>query len=108
MGLMLVAVLFNSPSFSQEAENNSQVIQAFSATEHPQGEHVTVSDREKRQVMFFLGVPLLVFILIAGGLGIAMGIYGKPVFVAHMIFAGLSITLAVAHAIVGLVWFYPF
>ena len=59
-------------------------------------------------VMFVLGVPLLFLLLTTGVLGIAMGVYGKPVFVAHMVCAGLSMTLAVAHAIVGLVWFYPF
>jgi len=25
-----------------------------------------------------------------------------------MVFAGLSLTLALAHAVVGTVWFYPF
>jgi hypothetical protein len=58
--------------------------------------------------MFLLGVPLLIFLLITGVLGIAMGVYGKQVFVPHMVFAGLTVTLAVVHAIVGLVWFYPF
>jgi hypothetical protein len=58
--------------------------------------------------MFLLGVALLTLVLITGGLGIAMGVYGKQVFVAHMIFAGLSMTLAIAHAIVGIVWFYPY
>jgi len=47
-------------------------------------------------------------LLVTGGLGVAMGVYGKQVFVAHMICAGLSMTLAIAHAIVGIVWFYPF
>jgi len=26
----------------------------------------------------------------------------------HMIFAGLTVTLAIAHLVTGLVWFYPF
>lgn len=58
--------------------------------------------------MFLLGVPLLILLLITGALGIAMGIYGKQVFVLHMIFAGLTVTLAFVHAIVGVIWFYPF
>jgi hypothetical protein len=37
-----------------------------------------------------------------------MGVYGKQVFVAHMITAGLSVTLAIAHAVAALVWFNPF
>ena len=58
--------------------------------------------------MFVMGVPLLILLLVTGALGIAMGVYGKQVFVAHMVFAGLTMTLALAHAVVGIVWFYPF
>jgi len=36
-----------------------------------------------------------------------MVVFAKPVFVAHMIFAGFSLTLAIAHAIVAIVWFFP-
>ena len=64
--------------------------------------------QKKHLTMFLLGVPLLILLLITGALGIAMGIYGKQVFVLHMISAGLTITLAFAHAIVGVIWFYPF
>jgi len=46
--------------------------------------------------------------LTTGGLGVAMVVYGKQVFVIHMIFAGLTMTLAVIHAIVGMVWFFPY
>lgn len=64
--------------------------------------------QKKHLTMFLLGVPLLILLLITGALGIAMGIYGKQVFVLHMISAGLTITLAFVHAIVGVIWFYPF
>jgi hypothetical protein len=37
-----------------------------------------------------------------------MALYGKRVFVAHMIFAGFSVTLAIVHSIVAVVWFFPF
>jgi len=67
-----------------------------------------ISDKTKQRIMFLLGVSLLILVLITGGLGLAMGLYGKPVFVAHMVSAALSVTLAIVHAIVGLVWFYPF
>ena len=59
-------------------------------------------------VMFFLGVPLLILLIATVTLGIAMGVYGKQVFLPHMICAGLSMTLALGHAVVGIVWFYPF
>ena len=64
--------------------------------------------QKKHLTMFLLGAPLLILLLITGALGIAMGIYGKQVFVLHMISAGLTITLAFVHAIVGVIWFYPF
>ena len=93
---------------SQTGENSAQILQAFNR-QHREAEHAkSITDKDKQRIMFLLGVVLITLVLITGGLGIAMGLYGKPVFVAHMVFAGLSITLAIVHAIVGLVWFYPF
>jgi hypothetical protein len=66
------------------------------------------TDLSRRWVMFGLGLPLLLLLLITAALGVAMGVYGKQVFLAHMICAGLTVTLAVVHVIVGLVWFRPF
>lgn len=85
-----------------------QILQAFNK-QHSDAEHAkSITDKDKQKVMFLLGVLLFTLVVITGGLGIAMGVYGKPVFVAHMVAAGLSITLGIAHAIVGIVWFYPF
>lgn len=81
---------------------------AFNRAEVKASEIVAISDQKKRIVMFLMGVPLLLFIVITAVLGIALGVYGKRVYVPHMIFAGLSVTLAIAHAVVGIVWFYPF
>lgn len=63
--------------------------------------------RTKHQILFLMGITLLVSILTTVGLGIAMAVYGKQVFVPHMLFAGLSATLAIVHAVVAIVWFYP-
>ena len=63
--------------------------------------------RTKHQILFLMGITLLVCILTTGGLGIAMAVYGKQVFIPHMLFAGLSATLAIVHAVVAIVWFYP-
>jgi hypothetical protein len=93
---------------SQTGDNSAQILQAFNR-QHRDAEHAkSITDKDKQRIMFLLGVVLITLVLITGGLGIAMGLYGKPVFVAHMVFAGLSVTLAIVHAIVGLVWFYPF
>ena len=109
--LMCIAmVLLGNPIYAQEekAHSDEQIIQAFTSQETKDSELITINDQRKRLVMFVLGVPLLILVLVTGALGVAMGIYGKPVFVAHMICAGLSMTLALGHAIVGLVWFFPF
>ena len=113
-GIILVAllsILSVLPAHAEEtnqANDSAQILQAFNR-QHREAEHAkSITDKDKQRVMFLLGVVLITLVLITGGLGIAMGLYGKPVFVAHMIFAGLSMTLAVAHAIVGIVWFYPF
>jgi len=40
--------------------------------------------------------------------GIAVAAFGKPLFLVHMILAGLTVTVALVHVIVGVVWFFPF
>lgn len=92
----------------QAEENSAQVLQAFSQGDAKESEIVSIDDKTKRIVMFSMGVPLLILLLVTGALGIAMGIYGKEVFAVHMVCAGLSISLAIAHAVTGIVWFYPF
>lgn len=93
---------------SADEQNDSSVIQSFVSREVEESDIVAIEDETKRLVMFFMGVPLLLLLIATVALGIAMVIYGKQVFVAHMICAGLSLTLAMAHAVVGLVWFFPF
>ncbi len=98
----------SSKENSIDEQNNSSVMQAFTSTEVKDSEIVAIEDETKRLVMFFLGVPLLIMLIATVALGVAMGIYGKQVFLPHMICAGLSMTLALGHAVVGIVWFYPF
>jgi hypothetical protein len=64
--------------------------------------------KKKQEIMFVMGIPLLIMLIATAVLGIAMGVFGKKVFVAHLVIASLSLCLAVVHAIVGLVWFFPF
>jgi len=107
--VFVVALISNTVLAQNEShQSENQVMQAFTSQEVKDSDIITIDDKQKRVVMFFLGVPLLILLFITGALGIAMGIFGKPVFVAHMVCAGLSMTLALGHAIVGVVWFYPF
>ncbi len=112
--LILVAAMLIMPVQTVSAEETSptgesaKILQEFNK-QHMEVEHAkAISDKTKQRIMFLLGVALLTLVLITGGLGLAMGLFGKQVFVAHMVFAALSVTLAIVHAIVGLVWFYPF
>lgn len=112
--IILAATLSILSMFPAHAEDvsqsgdSAQILQAFNQQHKNDIREKAISQKEKQQIMFLLGVALITLVLITGGLGLAMGIYGKQVFVAHMVFAGLSVTLAIVHAIVGLVWFYPF
>jgi len=109
--VMWLAGMSMNAAYAREAapvDDSAQIMQAFDK-QHQEVEHAkSITDKDKQRIMFLLGITLLVLLLTAGGLGIAMGVYGKQVFVPHMIFASLSLTLAVVHAIVGIVWFYPF
>lgn len=96
------------PPSPAASDSTGDVLNAFNKDQGKPSEIVSIPDKKKYLIMFSMGVPLLIFILITAGLGIAMGMYGKPVYVPHMICAGLSVTLAIAHAVVGIVWFYPF
>ncbi len=107
--LLLVGAISTSQAVDNPSRGESaKVMEAF----EQQASQIKIDRpstiQKKHLTMFLLGVPLLILLLITGALGIAMGVYGKQVFVLHMISAGLTITLAFVHAIVGVIWFYPF
>lgn len=112
--LMLSAVFLLSPSLTHAAEepaptsDGSQVMQGFVEQEDAQRKASEISTKERHQILFIMGVTLLILLFITGGLGITMAVTGKSLFLPHMIFAGLSMTLALAHSIVAVVWFFPF
>ena len=108
VAMLCPPLLLAAQSEGQADEQNSKVLQAFVSKEKKTSDIVTVDDKTKRIVMFSMGVPLLILLLATAALGVAMGVYGKPVFLAHLICAALSLTLAMAHAVAGIVWFYPF
>lgn len=91
-----------------QAGNSVQLMESFAKQATKVEDANVFSDHKKHVIMFLMGVPLLILILITGALGVAMVVYGKQVFTMHMIFAGLTVTLALAHVVTGLVWFYPF
>jgi hypothetical protein len=112
LGLTLWLLIFTAPSVqaadSPPSGDSVQMMEAFSRDATQAEDSNVLKDHKKHVIMFLMGVPLLILILITGALGIAMAVFGKQVFMLHMIFAGLSVTLALAHVVTGLVWFYPF
>lgn len=91
------------------AANGVSVLEAFSRQQEQRANQASeLTDHGKRVIMFALAVPLFLLLLITAGLGIATGVYGKRLFIPHMVCAGLTMTLAIAHVIAGVVWFYPF
>ncbi len=110
---MLLVVMCSSMNLAHAEEistgdDSAHILQAFNKQHRDEEHEKSIPQKEKQQIMFLMGVVLFVLVLITGALGLAMGLYGKQVYVQHMLFAGLSVSMAIAHAIVGLVWFYPF
>jgi len=85
-----------------------QIMEAFDRNATRIDDANVLNDHKKHVIMFLMGVPLLILVLLTGALGIAMVVFNKQVFMLHMICAGLTVTLALAHLVTGLVWFYPF
>jgi len=98
------------PAYAAEkaavGDNSGQVMEEFNKADSERAAR-DIGNHKKQQIMFVMGITLLIFIITTVSLGVAMVVFAKPVFVAHMIFAGFSLTLAIAHAVVAIVWFFP-
>ena len=90
------------------SDGDRGVMEGFRRDEIVLGKAVKISDQRKHTILFIMGATLLVLIITTAALGISMVLSGKQLFVPHMIAAGLTVTLAVAHAVASTVWFFPF
>lgn len=107
--LCIAGALFLGCSFfTAQADESLEVMRAFTEQPVEVSDEVKIADKKKHQILFVMGIFLLIGILTTAALGIAMVLFGKQVFVAHMVFAGISSFLAVAHAVVAVVWFFPY
>ncbi len=91
-----------------QGPNPFAVVQPFVAEREEEGGVLKIPLKRKREIMFWMGIVLLVSILTTVSLGIAMAVFGKDVFLAHMIFGGLSAALAIVHAATAIAWFWPY
>jgi hypothetical protein len=100
---------FASDSAPPATANGPQILEEFGRQQPQQtGRGTTIAEHERQVIMFSIGATLLLLLIGTASVGIAVGVFGKPLFMAHMILAGLTVTVALVHVIVGLVWFYPF
>lgn len=104
-----VPLLHAASSSASGDANGIQLMEKFDRKQAEKSDGVMpIDDHRKHEIMFYMGVPLIILLLATGGIGIAVGVYGKPLFMVHIILAGLTVTLAIAHVIVGIAWFNPF
>lgn len=108
MGFGVMAGMGNAWAQEDQVDDGLKVMQAFTELEREESDLVKIELEKKRIIMFTMGVFLLIGVITTAGLGIAMVLFGKQVFVAHMIFAGFSVFLSIAHAVTAIVWFFPF
>jgi hypothetical protein len=89
--------------------NGPQILEEFGRqTPQRPARATTIAEHERQVIMFTIGTVLLVLLLSTASVGIAVAAFGKPLFLVHMILAGLTVTVALVHVIVGVVWFFPF
>ena len=91
------------------SSNGAQILEEF-GRQQPQGpaRATTIAEHERQVIMFTIGTVLLILLISTASVGIAVAAFGKPLFLVHMILAGLTVTVALVHVIVGVVWFFPF
>ncbi len=83
-------------------------IQTFNKRRYDELGLLKVEAQRKHKILFIMGVCLLLGIFTTTGLGLAMALGDKPVFMWHMAAAGITVTLAIAHAVTSMIWFFPF
>lgn len=110
LGIAVFAVvIFGGMATGAVAEQEGgEVLKGF--TERQDAAHGVkeIEEKRKHEILFYMGIALLVGLFVTAGLGITMALYGKEVFLAHMLSAGFTVFLAVAHAVTAIVWFFPF
>lgn len=91
------------------AANGAQILEEFGRQQPQHAERATsIAEHERQVIMFSIGAVLLILLISTASVGISVAVFGKPLFLLHMILAGLTVTMALVHVIVGLVWFFPF
>lgn len=109
--LPLLMLLVSPMALAQEQQNvddSLEVMEVFKQDVLERHAGTELADETKHQILFYMGIALLVLLCTTAYLGVSMVVFNQEVFVKHMISAGLTVTLGLAHAVVAIVWFFPF
>ncbi len=113
--VLLASVLLSSFSATVSAteatpdRNDAHAVLApFIEKELVDGEAVAIDDDQKHLILFYMGLALLILIIATAIIGLQMALFGKQLFVPHMICAGFTVTLSLVHAVTAIVWFLPY
>jgi hypothetical protein len=111
--LMMVSVCMIAPDRAmaqggQNAGMSSEALMQQFAGDDEESPQRRIETQRKHEILFMMGVALLVLLFLTGGMGIAMAAFDKDVFIAHTILAGLTLTLAAVHAATSIAWFWPY
>ena len=93
---------------SAATEEHAAVLETFRDIDELSVEQQLAEQQGQHEILFIMGVLLLIGVFVTAGLGISMAMFGKQVFLAHMISAGFTVFLSAAHAVTAMVWFFPF
>ena len=106
-------LMFGAASMAEPVRSNApsaslDVVQGFTALTEEEAKLSGVADKKKHLILFSMGAALLVSVLLTATLGVLMVFYNKQVFVVHMVSAGVTVFLAIVHAVTAIAWFSPF
>ena len=104
---MVLPVLGNAQE-QEYVDDTLKIMEAFNQDAMAGQEAYELTEEDKHKILFFMGVALLVLLCATAYFGISMVVFNQEVFVKHMVCAGLTVTLGIAHAVAAVVWFFPF
>lgn len=96
------------PTTASGTSADIMAIQTFNKRHYDEVGILKVEAQRKHKILFIMGICLLLGIFTTAGLGLAMVLGDKPLFMWHMAIAGITVTLAIAHAVTSIIWFFPF
>lgn len=113
LGLLLLPFIFIFSTMAQAQESTHvddtlQVMKAFNQQALENQEAFDMTEQSQHEVLFYMGASLLVLLMATAYFGVNMVVFDKPYFVQHMVCAGFTVTLGMAHAVAAVVWFFPF